>query len=185
VNRISGQEGDGCIAGTHYCRITPDGGVTACPYIEDEEGNIRNQSLLHIWDHADGFKRLRRPLLRGKCGGCEYRQLCGGCRARPRALGGNLMDADPLCAYVPHNGAVISPLPETETSAITWTDGAAQRLARVPAFVRRLVKKRAEALVAELGEHVVTPQHLSVLSARRFGGNGPRPYERFMKGSEK
>ena len=185
LNRMSGQDGDGCIAGTHYCRITPEGGVTACPYIEDEEGNIREQSFLHIWDLAEGFKRLRSPVLGGKCGVCEYRQLCGGCRARPLAMGGDLMDADPLCAHVPQRGAALVPLADIESRCIRWSDEAARRLARVPAFVRRLVKKRAEAFVAELGEQVITPQHLSVLSARRFGGNKPRSRDFFIKDSTK
>ena len=174
LNRMSGEEGDGCIAGTHYCRITPEGAVTACPYIAEEEGSIRDRSFWQIWDYAQGLRRLRALMLRGKCGGCEYRRLCGGCRARPRALGGDLMDADPLCSYVPQDGDVIVPLSDVEASGIRWSDEAARRLARVPAFVRRLVRKRAEAFVTELGESVVTPQHLSVLSARRFGGNKPR-----------
>lgn len=185
LNRMSGQEGDGCIAGTHYCRITPEGAVTACPYIPDEEGSIREQPFLQIWDHAAGFTRLRSPVLQGKCGACEYRQLCGGCRARPLALGGDLMDADPLCTYVPQDSVVIAPLLEGEATGIRWSDEATRRLAHVPAFVRRLVKKRAEAFVAELGEQVITPQHLSVLSARRFGGNKP-PWPDFIsKGSAK
>ncbi len=173
LNRISGEAGDGCIAGTHYCRITPEGAVTACPYIEPEEGNIREQSFLEIWDRGEGFRRLRSPVLQGKCGECEYRQLCGGCRARPLAIGKDLMDADALCSYVPQRGAAIVPLAEHESTDVHWSDEAARRLARVPAFVRRLVKKRAEAFVTEIGENLVTPEHLSTLSARRFGGNKP------------
>ncbi len=53
MNQISGYEGDGCIAGIHYCRITEKGAVTPCPYIPDEIGNIRQQSFLSIWDKAD------------------------------------------------------------------------------------------------------------------------------------
>jgi radical SAM protein with 4Fe4S-binding SPASM domain len=173
LNRISGRDGDGCIAGTHYCRITPEGGVTACPYIEDVEGSIRGQAFLDIWDNSDGFRRLRSPVLRGKCGACEYRQLCGGCRARPRALGRDLMDTDPVCAYQPVAGPMVVPLSDAESRRIPWSAEAEQRLARVPGFVRRLVRKRAEAYVAELGDTLVTPAHLAVLTARRFGAAGP------------
>lgn len=173
LNRISGQDGDGCIAGTRYCRITPEGGVTACPYIPDEEGNIRQQNFLDIWDNAPNFKRLRAPVLRGKCGQCEYSQLCGGCRARPVAFGHDLMDEDVLCVYVPKNGAVLQPLSDTEHRDICWSSEAEQRLSRIPSFVRKMVKKRAEAYVAELGENEVTTEHLAALSARRFGGNAP------------
>ncbi len=164
LNRISGNEGDGCIAGTHYCRITPEGSVTACPYIPDEVGNIRERPFLEIWDES--FQALRTPTLKGDCGVCEYKKLCGGCRARPLAAGGDLMDADSLCAYKPQGGSVIQPLADL---SIQWSSEAEQRMLRIPAFLSKMVKKRAEAYVAELGEPLVTPEHLAVLSARRFG----------------
>ncbi|MCZ7562867.1 MAG: radical SAM protein [Burkholderiales bacterium] len=174
LNRIGGGDGDGCIAGTHYCRITPEGGVTACPYIAAEEGNLRERPFSEIWDHGAGFARLRAPALAGKCGACEYRRLCGGCRARPLAAGGDLMDEDPFCAYAPAGGAALAPLADGETGLVRWSEAARRRLDRIPGFVRRLVKKRAEAYVAELGQDVVTTEHLAQLSARRFGADGPR-----------
>ena len=173
LNRISGRDGDGCIAGIHYCRITPEGGVTACPYIAHEQGSIRERAFLDIWDSSADFQRLRAPELGGKCGVCEYRQLCGGCRARPVALGNDLMDADPVCAYTPGAGPTVVPLSSLENKHVRWSVEADRRLLRIPAFVRKLVKKRAEAYVAELGEELVTPAHLSTLSARRFGSGGP------------
>jgi radical SAM protein with 4Fe4S-binding SPASM domain len=173
LNRISGKEGDGCIAGIHYCRVTPEGGVTACPYIEDEQGNVRTQPFLRVWDHGADFARLRAPALNGKCAACEFRALCGGCRARARGCGGDLMDADPVCVYVPKGDPVVVPLADAEHRSITWSLSAEQRLARVPAFLRRLIKKRAEAYVAGLGEQTVTPEHLSQLTAKRFGGSPP------------
>jgi len=182
LNRMSGQEGDGCIAGTRYCRITPQGGVTACPYIPDEEGNIRQRNFLDIWDKAPNFVRLRAPELKGKCGQCEYSQLCGGCRARPVAFGKDLMDEDTLCVYVPKNGAVILPLSDDEHLHIRWNSEAEQRLSHIPSFVRKMVKKRAEAYVAEIGQTMVTSEHLAALSARRFGGNGSSGKPDFIKG---
>ncbi len=166
LNRISGNEGDGCIAGTHYCRITPEGGVTACPYMPDELGNIRENSFWDIWENAPVFKALRAPTLKGKCGDCEYQKLCGGCRARPLAAGADLMDADLLCTYQPQGEPVIQPL---QNLSIQWSLEAEQRMERIPAFLRKMVKKRAEAYVAELDQDIVTPEHLAVLSARRFG----------------
>lgn len=173
LNRISGQEADGCIAGTHYCRITPEGGVTACPYITDKAGNIREQDFIEIWQSAPEFLLLRKPALNGACGVCEFRKLCGGCRARPLAIGQGLMDEDPLCAYTPKGGEVIQPIEETDLNAIHWSLAAEQRLSRIPAFLRKLIKKRAEAYVLELGEQTVTPEHLSVLAAKRFGNSRP------------
>jgi radical SAM protein with 4Fe4S-binding SPASM domain len=174
LNRISGQEADGCIAATHYCRITPEGGVTACPYIPDEVGNIREQDFSELWQSAPEFKLLRNPVLNGACGACEFRKLCGGCRARPITNGQGLMDEDPLCAYDPKGGDVIQPLRETDCNIIHWSQAAELRLSRIPAFLRKLVKKRAEAYVLELGETTVTPEHLSVLAAKRFGNSIPR-----------
>jgi radical SAM protein with 4Fe4S-binding SPASM domain len=78
INRISGREGDGCIAGVHYARVNHRGGVTACPYIEKEVGTIRESAFSALWAGAEDFARLRAPALEGKCGACEYRALCGG-----------------------------------------------------------------------------------------------------------
>ena len=172
LTRAAGYEGGGCLAGIHYCRITPKGGVTACPYIPNEEGNIREARFWEIWDQSPTFQSLRNPTLGGKCGSCEFQQLCGGCRARPLAMGDGLMDSDPWCSYMPEGTAVIQPLIEQEKKLI-WNKEAEKRLARVPSFLRKMVKKRAESYVQELGIHVVTEEHLATLSARRFGSDGP------------
>ena len=42
-------------------------------------------------------------LLEGKCGICQFRRICGGCRARAFAQTGNWMAPEPLCAYVPRS----------------------------------------------------------------------------------
>ena len=172
LTRAAGYEGGGCLAGIHYCRITPEGGVTACPYIPEEEGNIRDTGFWDIWNQSPTFQSLRHPRLQGKCGSCEFQQLCGGCRARPLAMGGSLMDTDPWCIHIPDGSAVIEPLVE-QPGQLVWSEEAEKRLARVPSFLRKMVKSRAESYVAELGLHVVTEEHLATLSAKRFGGNGP------------
>ncbi len=173
ITRVSGFDGDGCIAGTHYCRVAPNGDVTACPYIDTPSGNIREQSFLSIWDNAADFQLLRNPSLNGACGECEYKKLCGGCRARPVALGGSLMDSDPYCAYVPEGKAIIEPFEEDQTQHIQWHDEATQRLSRIPGFLQNMIKKRAEAYVLELGECTVKAEHLSNLASKRFGQNMP------------
>ena len=83
------------------------------------------------------------------------------------------MDADPICDYRPGQRPPVIPLTEPPGAAIHWSEAAEKRLAKVPGFVRRLVRQRAEALVAERGEQTVTPQHLAVLAARRFGARSP------------
>ncbi len=173
LTRAEGYDGGGCLAGLHYCRITPEGDVTPCPYIPTPLGNIRDSGFWHIWENAPTFQQLRQPRLRGKCGECEYRLLCRGCRARPLAQGGDLMDSDSWCTYLPQGDAVIHPLQPAEKDDIRWSEEAAKRLARVPPFLRKMVRKRAEELVCSRGEAMVTPSHLAELRRRRFGDDPP------------
>jgi AdoMet-dependent heme synthase len=109
----------GCMAGSHYCRIYPNGDVTPCPYLPIKLGNIREKSFKEIWTNADMLKALRNPdSLKGKCGVCDYKVLCGGCRARayglssdfidycgdlhePTELKGDYLTEDPWCVYQP------------------------------------------------------------------------------------
>ena len=111
----------GCIAGLYYCRIYPNGDVTPCPYLPIKLGNIREKSFKDIWLTSKVFKDLREPnSLKGKCGVCEYRSLCGGCRARAYGLSNDFIDycgdlheptelkndyltEDPWCVYQPKN----------------------------------------------------------------------------------
>lgn len=83
----------GCIAGLSYCRIYPTGEVTPCPYLPIKLGNIREKSFKDIWFTSDVLKNLRDfDQLKGKCGICEYRDICGGCRARAYGLTSNFLD---------------------------------------------------------------------------------------------
>lgn len=173
LTRARGYEGGGCLAGIHYCRVTPEGGVTACPYIPDLEGSIRERPFWTIWDGSPIFEQLRNPRLGGNCGACEFRKLCGGCRARPLAMGGTLMDSDPWCDHRPTGAPVIEPLQEIEQISVSWSPEAERRLSRVPGFLRKMVKKRAEEYVREQGEGTVTPEHMAALASRRFGNNMP------------
>ncbi|MBA1444339.1 MAG: radical SAM protein [Chromatiales bacterium] len=173
LTRAQGYEGGGCLAGIHYCRITPEGGVTACPYIPDEEGTIRETTFWQIWDNSPTFAQLAHPKLGGKCGKCEYQQLCTGCRARPKALGGSLMDADPWCSYQPEGKPIIQPLVPAIADDVAWSSEAEKRLSRVPGFLRKMVRKRAEDHVRKLGEAVVTPEHMATLAKNRFKNGMP------------
>jgi len=173
LNRISGRDGDGCIAGSHYCRITPEGDVTACPYIEQSVGNIRDQSFQTIWQTAPDFLALRNPELTGKCGRCEFQKLCGGCRARPLAAGKALMDEDDSCLYQPQSGQVIEPIVDFTNQQLIWSEDASQKLSRIPGFIRAMIKKRTESYVVDLGESLITVEHMQALSAKRFGKNMP------------
>jgi len=109
----------GCLAGLYYCRIYPNGDVTPCPYLPIKLGNIREKSFKEIWFNSEIFRALRNPnALKGKCGACEYRSQCGGCRARAYGLSSDFIDycgdlheptevkkdyltEDPWCVYQP------------------------------------------------------------------------------------
>lgn len=106
--RIARQEGvpmrfeKGCLAGTSYCVILPNGDVQPCPYLPLTVGNVRETPFSEIWAHNEVFERLRTAPLLGKCGGCEYEEICGGCRARAYFYsGGEMMAEEPWCAYRP------------------------------------------------------------------------------------
>lgn len=169
-----GYEAGGCLAGTRYCRVTPEGDLTPCPYIEASAGSVRETDFGRLWASAPLFAALRSPVLEGRCGACEYAKLCGGCRARPLARDGNLMGEDFLCGYRPAGRPRIEPIPP-DPHAIAWSDEAKARLGHVPPFVRRFVRQRTEAYVRECGEQLVTAAHLRALMHRRFGASGAIP----------
>jgi AdoMet-dependent heme synthase len=171
VTTAHGYEAGGCLAGTRYCRITPTGGVTACPYMEDEVGSIRRHGFAEIWRDAPQFAALRRPVLEGRCGACEYAKICGGCRARPLARDGALMGEDFLCAYEPRGAKVIEPLAD-DGITLRWSPEAEQWLARIPSFVRRFVRQRAEGHVRANSGTEVTAEvmaELATTARARFG----------------
>jgi len=172
ITAAHGYDAGGCIAGTHYARVTPNGQVTPCPFMENSAGSVRERSFAEIWQDAPVLQELRTPKLEGRCGACEFQKLCGGCRARPLARDGNVMGEDFLCRYEPSGGAIITPL-APQSGSIDWSDDATQRLARVPGFVRRMVRRRAEDHVRSEGRATVTIEDLELLKRRRFGDAGP------------
>lgn len=153
-----------CPCGTQYCRITPDGRLTPCPYIPTPAGDLRRQSFAELWREAPLFLQLRSAALRGRCGRCEYRGLCGGCRARAFALEGDVLAEDPSCAYEPSGDAplVSPPRPVTygmrPVRAMRWSAEAEARLARIPSFVRGVVARRLEDFARERGASEVTAE---------------------------
>jgi radical SAM protein with 4Fe4S-binding SPASM domain len=88
----------GCHAGIQYFSLRPDGDVYPCPFLPVRVGNIRDQSLNEIWYNSKVLNELReRSALKGKCGECEYRETCGGCRGRAYACTGDYLATDPVC----------------------------------------------------------------------------------------
>jgi radical SAM protein with 4Fe4S-binding SPASM domain len=169
-----------CPAGKYYCRITPEGDVTPCPYMPVAAGNLRRASFAALWREAPVFADLREPALGGRCGACEFARVCGGCRCRAYATHGDYLAEDPACAYQPgaHGGRVIE-LPATltfglpEAYELVWDEAARARMQAIPSFARGMVVKAVEAFARRRGERTVTPELLT--QARSMWGSRFRP----------
>jgi radical SAM protein with 4Fe4S-binding SPASM domain len=92
----------GCLAGTGVCFISHEGEVYPCGYLPVIAGDLRKQTFADIWENSKVFHELRDTSgLKGKCGCCEFRNVCMGCRARAYATTGDFMDEEPFCVYQP------------------------------------------------------------------------------------
>jgi heme b synthase len=92
----------GCLAGTGFCFISHRGIVQPCGFLDLNCGDITRQTFGEIWRGSTHFQQLRNfDGLKDKCGACEYRRVCGGCRARAFEATGDYMAEEPLCKYQP------------------------------------------------------------------------------------
>lgn len=92
----------GCIAGQLICLIDVDGNVLPCSYFPKPAGNVRKQSFKDIWENSELFKDMRDfKKYKGRCGSCEYINVCGGCRARAYSIHGDYLAEEPFCSYIP------------------------------------------------------------------------------------
>ena len=195
IRTYSGGAG-GCPAGTHYMGIRPNGDVTPCPYLPVFAGSIRNASLADLWSSSELFAGIRqRNSLGGRCGECEMNGHCGGCRARAYGMAGDMMAEDPLCTHIPGKFAG-APLLERRAGpsqwtgfgppaplrgfgetpvveyggespkTIIWDDAAAERMKKIPAFVRGMVVRAVEESCRKNGLDRVTVEELERIRAR-------------------
>lgn len=89
-------DGDGFVFISHTGDVYPSG------FLPVSCGNVRDESLGDIYRNSPVLRQLRdKSLLKGKCGVCEFKELCGGSRARAYAITGDYLESDPYCAYVP------------------------------------------------------------------------------------
>jgi len=88
----------GCGAGRLYCAISPEGNVQPCVFFPLAVGNLKTERLEDIWSNSPVFQALRgRENLKGRCSKCEYKFVCGGCRARAFAYHDDYLMSDPGC----------------------------------------------------------------------------------------
>ncbi len=172
LTKAHGYLAGGCLAGTHYVRIMPDGELTPCPFLPIPLGNLRTDAFAPLWQDHPVLQDLRRPQLKGRCGECEYTELCGGCRARPFAHDGDYLGEDQWCLYQPRGGARIGAAAEQGLSLI-WTAEARARLQRIPLFLRSMIGARIEDKARADGLRVVTLGLMDRLRQESFGGARP------------
>ena len=90
--------------GKGFLFISHTGNVYPSGFLPIHAGNIRETPLSEIYRNAPIFKSLRdTSKLEGKCGACEYKEICGGSRARAYALTGDPLAQEPCCIYQPKN----------------------------------------------------------------------------------
>ena len=155
-----------CRAGSQYCRVTPEGKVTPCPYMDNEAGVVTETNFGDIWRESEVLSRYRTADYNGKCGLCRYRLLCGGCRARALATTGDDMGEDQWCVYEPVGQEEAIENIDTQSkfgvenseSTVPWSPEAEQKLLKVPVFARAIVKLGVEKYAQENGAEIVTPE---------------------------
>jgi radical SAM protein with 4Fe4S-binding SPASM domain len=88
----------GCGAGRLYCAISPEGNVQPCVFMPLVVGNLKTETMEHIWLNSPVLRDLRdRENLKGRCSKCEYKYVCGGCRARAYSYHDDYLMSDPGC----------------------------------------------------------------------------------------
>lgn len=88
--------GQGFVFVSHLGHVFPSG------FLPVSAGNVRKQSLPDIYRDSPLFQSLRQPArLKGRCGECEFKEICGGSRSRAYAMHGDELGEDPSCAYQP------------------------------------------------------------------------------------
>jgi AdoMet-dependent heme synthase len=92
----------GCLAGQAVCFVSHTGEVFPCGYLPVSSGNIKDRPLPEIWRESQIFADLRdASKLEGKCGLCEYKHVCMGCRARAFAVTQDYLSEEPNCGHTP------------------------------------------------------------------------------------
>jgi hypothetical protein len=138
-------------------------------------GDLLTQSFQEIWESSPVFTDLRSGELGGRCGRCEYREVCGGCRARAYADSGDFMGPDDSCAYEPSGEAPLiasrqsvsygqsgpdrqlraeggaASTEHAASVALEWSPEALARIDGVPSFVRGVVMARVEKFAHDRG----------------------------------
>ncbi len=90
----------GCLAGGSFGFVSSTGDIQPCGFLDIKCGSIKNKPFSEIWQESDVLVKLRNSkLLNGKCGTCNHKNICGGCRARAYEITGDINATDPICWF--------------------------------------------------------------------------------------
>jgi AdoMet-dependent heme synthase len=90
-------DGNGFLFISHVGDIQPSG------FLPLTAGNVRSDDVIDVYRHSKLFTDLRTPdKIKGRCGVCEYRDVCGGQRGRAYGITGDYLESDPACIYIPN-----------------------------------------------------------------------------------
>jgi len=102
LHRVSVYNGFGIRDGHGIMFISNTGDICPAGFLPLAAGNIRTSNVRDVYRNSELFRSLHDPgRLQGKCSRCEYREICGGSRARAFAYTGNVLESDPICPYEP------------------------------------------------------------------------------------
>ena len=96
----------GCLGGQGFAFISHVGIVQICGFLDFPAGNLKENGFdfKWVWENSPLFHEMRDlDGYHGHCGYCEYRKVCGGCRARSFASGGDYLAEEPYCIYIPQS----------------------------------------------------------------------------------
>jgi AdoMet-dependent heme synthase len=155
VGRARGvNDGNGFLFVNHRGEIYPSG------FLPMTAGNVRTHDVVHVYRESHLFRSLRDTgRLKGKCGVCEFRDVCGGSRARAYAMTGDPLEAEPFCTHVPARYAKMVERGEAEDVDTYFAN-------RIPGWADRT--SNAGALP------VLSPVAASPRGRSACGGGGPR-----------
>lgn len=106
-------DGKGFVFISHTGEVYPSG------FLPMVAGNVRQAELIDLYRDSPLLQALRDPgRLKGKCGRCEWNQICGGSRARSYAMTGDFLASEPLCTYQPHSNPLAPPSEVAHPSAV-------------------------------------------------------------------
>jgi AdoMet-dependent heme synthase len=89
-------DGNGFLFISHIGEIQPSG------FLPITAGDVRKDDIVEVYRHSNLFTDLRSPnKIKGRCGICEYRDVCGGQRGRAYGVTGDYLETDPACSYIP------------------------------------------------------------------------------------